>query len=367
MVYRVIGLMSGSSLDGLDIVFTELEETRGTWRYNILAADCYAYDDAWQQQLTYAKNRSAQDYFLLHAAYSKYLAACVNRFIEENGLHHRVQLIASHGHTVFHDPANGVTTQLGCGATLAALTGINVVSDLRITDVALGGQGAPIVPMGEKLLFPSFDFYLNIGGIANLSFQQQHNFIAFDVCPANRVLNMLAQQEEKNYDEDGRLASTGEVNISLFEKLNALVYYKQPMPKSLSNNFGTDIVFPLIKSFELNTADALSTYTEHIASQLKQSIQAIADKNQLLSAPHKLLVTGGGAFNKFLIEKIKENVASLNIEVIVGENNIVQYKEALVMALLGILRWREENTVLASVTGASRNSIGGAVWMGQEA
>src|SRR6478609_1196378 len=226
MVYRVIGLMSGSSLDGLDMVFTELEENRGAWTYAIKAAACYAYDDEWKEKLQQAKNLSAADYFLLQAEYGKYLSAQVNKFIEENELYHQVQLIALHGHTVFHEPAQGVTTQLGCGATMAALTGVNVVSDLRIMDVALGGQGAPIVPMGEKLLFPGFDFYLNIGGIANISFQQEKGFIAFDICPANRVLNMLAQQEGKEFDENGDIAESGQLVISLFDQLNALDYYK---------------------------------------------------------------------------------------------------------------------------------------------
>lgn len=158
MVYRTIGLMSGSSLDGLDIVFAELEESRGVWSFNIKAAACYEYNNDWEQQLATAKNLNAHEYFLLHAAYGKYLAACVNKFIDEHDLHHQIQLIASHGHTVFHEPDHGVTTQLGCGATLAALTGINVVNDLRTMDVALGGQGAPIVPMGEKLLFPGMIF-----------------------------------------------------------------------------------------------------------------------------------------------------------------------------------------------------------------
>lgn len=367
MIYRAIGLMSGSSLDGLDIVFAELEENRGEWKYEIKTAACYAYNDDWKQRLINAKNSTAHDYFLLHADYGKYLAEQVNIFIEENNLHHQVQLIASHGHTVFHEPKSGFTTQLGCGATLAALTGINVVSDLRIMDVALGGQGAPIVPLGEKLLFPGFDFYLNIGGIANLSFQHQKEFIAFDVCPANRVLNMLAQKEGKEFDENGAIAERGEMNMALFNALNALDYYKLLPPKSLSNNFGTDVVYPLIESLNLNTADALRTYTEHIAHQINESVQHIiidkaADKNQF-----KLLVTGGGAFNKLLVKKINENLAISNVEVIIAENNIAFYKEALIMALLGVLRWREENTVLASVTGASRSSIGGSVWIGQEA
>lgn len=367
MVYRAIGLMSGSSLDGLDIVFAELEENRGAWHFNIHAAACYEYAEEWQQKLYNAKGISANEYFLLHAAYGKYLAACVNRFIDENSLHHRVQLIASHGHTVFHDPANGVTTQLGCGATVAALTGINVVNDLRTIDVALGGEGAPIVPMGEKLLFPGFDFYLNIGGIANISFRQEKEFIAYDICPANRVLNMLAQQAGKEFDEDGNLASSGELIVPLFEKLNGLDYYRQPTPKSLSNNFGTDVVFPLIQSYNTSTVDALRTYTEHIAYQIQQAIQNIIQGNNGVQTNYKLLVTGGGAFNKMLIKKLTENLAASNIEVIIAEDNIVLYKEALIMALLGLLRWREENTVMASVTGASRSSIGGAVWIGQEA
>ncbi len=367
MIYRAIGLMSGSSLDGLDIVFTELEESRGEWKFDIKAAACYAYDHEWKKRLINAKNLYAHDYFLLHAEYGKYLAEQVNAFIAENNLYHQVQLIASHGHTVFHEPQSGFTTQLGCGATLAALTGINVVNDLRSIDVALGGQGAPIVPLGEKLLFPSFDFYLNIGGIANLSFQHEKDFIAFDVCAANRVLNMLVQKEGKEFDEGGAIAERGEVNNALFNAINELDYYKMLPPKSLSNNFGTDVVYSLIESFDLNNSDALRTYTEHVAHQISESVQQIiidkaAGKNQF-----RLLVTGGGAFNSFLVKKLNENLAISNVEVIIAEDNIVLYKEALIMALLGVLRWREENTVLASVTGASRSSIGGAVWIGQEA
>ncbi|MEP6465069.1 MAG: anhydro-N-acetylmuramic acid kinase [Parafilimonas sp.] len=365
MFYSVIGLMSGSSLDGLDIVFTELEENRNEWNYNIKAAACSTYNHEWKIKLANAKNLNAHDYFLLHTAYGKFLAENVNRFIEENNLHHQVQLITSHGHTVFHEPKLGFTTQLGCGATLAALTGINVVNDLRIMDVALGGQGAPIVPVGEKLLFPKFDFYLNIGGIANISFQIERNFIAFDVCPANSILNMLAQETGKDFDEDGNIAASGEIIQPLMNKLNALNYYALPSPKSLSNNFGTEIIYPLIKSFGINNNDALRTFVEHIAYQTKQSIQYLITHNTRTA--YKLLITGGGAFHKFLIERLKSNLEIFNVDVVIAENNIVLYKEALIMALLGVLRWREENTVMASVTGASRSSIGGAVWIGQEA
>lgn len=367
MVYRAIGLMSGSSLDGLDIVFAELVESRGVWTYDIQAAACYSYSDEWKQKLISAKQLAAYEYCSLHVEYGRYLSSQVNRFIEENELYHQVQLISLHGHTVFHEPANGITTQLGCGATLSALTGINVVSDLRIIDVALGGQGAPIVPLGEKLLFPGFDFYLNIGGIANLSFHNDNAIVAFDVCPANRVLNMLAQMEGEEYDKDGGIAARGELIQPLFDALNQLDYYKQPAPKSLSNSFGIDTVFPLITNYAAATDDALNTYSAHIAHQVQQAIEDLIIREASGNSNLKLLVTGGGAFNNYLIKKINENLAISNVEVIIAEDKIVLYKEALIMALLGVLRWREENTVLASVTGALRNSIGGAVWIGQEA
>jgi anhydro-N-acetylmuramic acid kinase len=358
--------MSGSSLDGLDIVFVELEESRGTWSYTIKSADCYAYNEVWQQRLSNSKKLNAYDYMVLHTAYGKFLGESVNRFVEEHNLHHRVQLIVSHGHTVFHAPELNMTAQLGDGATIAAITGINVVSDLRAVDVALGGQGAPIVPIGEKLLLPGFNLYLNIGGIANLSLQSEEEFIAFDVCPANRILNMLALREGKEFDEDGQLAKDGSIHKELLDKLNGLEYYHQRYPKSLSNDFGTDVVYPVIESVNINIKDALRTYTEHIAFQISLSIQDIVNRKQE-TVNRKLLVTGGGAFNNFLIERLKENINGLHIEIIIPEDNLIKYKEALIMAMLGVLRWREENTVINSVTGAIRSSIGGAVWIGQEA
>lgn len=356
--------MSGSSLDGLDIVFAELEESRGKWSYAIQAADCYAYAPEWEQKLRTAVQLPAYDYLLLHSAYGRYIGESVNRFIDQHNLYHRVQLIASHGHTSFHVPRLGTTAQLGDGATIAAVTGINVVSDLRAMDVALQGQGAPIVPVGEKLLLPQHRFFLNLGGIANISYNQDH-YQAFDVCAANRVLNMLAQQQGHAYDAGGNMAASGKINTALLTQLNGLDYYQQPFPKSLANDFGTDTIFPLIQSYQLPVADALRTYTEHIVQQVAYAV------NQLQSAPDaagsSLLVTGGGAFNSFLVKRLREALQPFHVEVVVPENELVQYKEALVMALLGILRWREENTVLASVTGATRSSIGGAVWIGQEA
>lgn len=365
MLYRVIGIMSGSSLDGLDTAFVELEETGGKWSYEIKSASCKPYNSEWLEKLQKATTLSAYDYLVLHSAYGKYIGEAINEFINNNDLHHKVQLIASHGHTTFHAPDLGMTAQLGDGAAIAATTQINVVSDLRAMDVAFGGQGAPIVPIGEKLLLSDYALCLNLGGIANLSFKSDAGYIAFDVCAANRVMNMLAQLQGKEYDEDGAIAASGKVDTALLMKLNALTYYEKPCPKSLSNSFGTDEVFPFVQSFSLSIADKLRTYAEHVVVQIRNAVTLISEKSKIEN--RKLLVTGGGAFNTFLITRLKEVLNDMNIEVIVPDAMLVSYKEALVMALIGVLRWREEYNVLHTVTGAKRSSIGGAVWIGQEA
>ena len=369
MVYRVIGLMSGSSLDGLRYCFVEFNEQRGEWSFEILAAHVILTIYEWSDRLKNAINLNALDYQLLHTDYGHYLGSEVNRFIKDHDLEYKVALIASHGHTTFHLPGKKMTAQLGDGAAIAAETGLPVVSDLRALDVAFGGQGAPIVPIGEKLLFKDYSLFLNIGGIANISFNLPDQYIAFDVCPANRVLNMIAQELGKEYDDGGNMAGTGKVNDELLQKFNGFSYYQQPYPKSLANSFGTDEIYPMIKSYNLAPADALATYAIHISQQIRASIIMAVSKNNLKleTLNLKLLVTGGGALNTFLISQIQNELRPFNIEVVVPEPNIVNYKEALVMAFIGVLRWRQEYNVISTVTGASRNSIGGALWIGQEA
>ena len=366
MLYRAIGLMSGSSLDGLDIVFTELQEHGGSWSFEIQAADCYPYTNEWKQQLQHAVTLNALDYQLLHTAYGHFLGSEVNRFIDTKNLHYKVGLLASHGHTTFHLPAQKMTAQLGDGAAIAAETRLPVISDLRALDVAFGGQGAPIVPIGEKLLFPDYQLFLNLGGIANISLRTEDNYIAFDVCPANRVMNLIASESGKEYDEEGQMARSGNLHFGLLKQLNELDYYSQSYPKSLANSFGTELVYPIIQSFGLNQQDALRTYSEHIVQQIVRSI-SMTDSVTGPAESRKMLVTGGGAFNTYLIERLKEELQAHNIEVVVPDALIVQYKEALIMALIGVLRWRQEYNVLSSVTGAEHDSIGGAVWIGQEA
>jgi len=368
MVYRAIGLMSGSSLDGLDIAFVEFQESGGKWSYEMLKADCYAYDDEWIQRLKNATNLSALEYQVLHVEYGHLTGKLVNRFIEENRLNYQVALVASHGHTSFHLPAKKMTAQLGDGAAIAAETGLPVVTDLRALDVAFGGQGAPIVPIGEKMLWSEYDYFLNIGGIANLSKSGEPPLGGWglDICPANRVLNMLANEAGKNYDDGGEMAASGSINSALLEKLNQLDYYKQSYPKSLANDFGTDTVYPMIRDAGCRMQDALRTYVEHVAVQIKNAITNLKNQ-QPATSNQQLLATGGGVFNSFLMNRIANHLKEQGIEVIIPDVNLVNYKEALIMAFIGVLRWRQENNVLSSVTGAARDSIGGALWTGQEA
>jgi anhydro-N-acetylmuramic acid kinase len=361
MIYRAIGVMSGSSLDGMDIVFAEFQEQAGQWTYEIIAADCYSYDAAWQNNLKEAILLPAMDYQLLHTSYGKYTGEQLNHFIEKNGLQYKVALIASHGHTSFHLPTQGLTAQLGDGAAIAAQTNLPVVSDLRAMDVAFGGQGAPIVPVGEKFLLPEHKIFLNIGGIANISFHGDP-FIAFDVCPANRVLNMIANETGEDYDKDGIIARQGDINDELLGQLNDLKYYAAPPPKSLSNDFGINTVFSMLMDSSSSQADIMRTYVEHIAMQVAAAFQFY--KNPEAAS---MLVTGGGALNIFLVERLKAVLEKQGITIIVPDEKLVKFKEALIMAFLGVRRWREEYTVASSITGASRNSIGGALWNGHEA
>jgi anhydro-N-acetylmuramic acid kinase len=364
MIYRAIGLMSGSSVDGLDIAFVTFTEIGGKWTFEVDATDCVPFNNTLHNRLIGANTLSAFEYQLLDVNFGQFIAESVNTFIAANRLEHQVQLIASHGHTVFHSPSNHITAQLGNGATIAALTQLPVVSDLRIMDIAFGGQGAPIVAIGDKLLFNGYDFYLNIGGIANISFTNNNALIAYDICAANRVLNLLANQVQQSYDDEGKMAAAGAVNQTLLLALNELAYYKKSYPKSLDNSFGVNEVFPLISSFNLSINDALCTYVEHICTMIFNSMQASL---QAVYEPKQMLVTGGGAFNSYLIQQLTNKLMPLNVAVIVPSKTIVESKEAIVMAFIGVLRWREEANVLHTVTGASRNSIGGALWLGTEA
>lgn len=347
--------MSGSSLDGLDIVYTQLTEISGKWSYEIHNADCIPYDADWKTKLSNAHTFSVPDFLKLHTAYGHYLGKQIINFIHSHQLLHKVHFIASHGHTVWHEPDNKTTSQIGDGAAIAVIAGLPVITDLRNVDIALGGQGAPIVPICDQYLLSEYDYCLNIGGIANVTVNGD-NPVAFDICPANQLLDFYARKLGKEYDEYGTVAASGKLADDVLKKINDLSFYKKQHPKSLHNGFVTQEVLPYFESIK-NIEDCLHTGVIHIAQQIASSL-ALFDT----TSHKKVLVTGGGAFNKFLIKKINEFTNDL-IEVIVPDDKLINYKEALAMALIGTLRWREEENVLSSVTGALRNSVGGAIWL----
>lgn len=352
--------MSGSSLDGLDIAHVQLEEVRGQWSFSILHADCIPYSGKWITALQQATSLPAIDFVKLHTAYGRYLGEMVNEFTARHDLVHQVHFIASHGHTVFHEPAHRTTCQIGDGAPIAAIAGLPVINDLRAMDVALGGQGAPIVPIGDKLLFGGYDYLLNIGGIANVTIQGgDSGALAFDICPANQVLNLLAEREGKKMDEDGAMAASGKLLPDMLEQCEAAEYYRLTPPKSLSNESARNMVQPILSNQVYATNDLLHTATIHIATQIAE----VVAQHKIDKGESTMLITGGGAFNSFLVATLQQQLAPLGITIVIPDTTVVMYKEALVMALIGALRWREEVNVLSSVTGASRDSVGGALWL----
>ena len=353
--------MSGSSMDGLDIAYCTFEEIGGKWSFTINKTECVEFEPSWKNRLHEVASLNGRELLLTHSAFGHWMGNSILDFIERNDLHHKVHLIASHGHTVFHDPEHKMTFQMGDGAAIAGITKLPVVSDLRNMDIALGGQGAPIVPIGEKLLWNDFTFFLNLGGICNVTISQAEQHLAFDICPANRVLNLLSADLGKSFDKDGEEASKGTLCAALLEELDGQNYYKQSPPKSLSNEFGTEQLYDRIREYEISTEDKLHTLCIHIAQQLRLALQPFAPAETA-----KMLVTGGGAFNSFLLSCIRKELETLRIEVVIPEEELIGYKEAMIMGLIGVLRWREEINVLSSVTGSSRSSVGGALWMGQD-
>ena len=341
--------MSGTSLDGLDIAFCEFSRDDNLWMHKIQCAETIPYPVEWKKSLSNLENGSALDFVTTDVEYGHYLGRLARDFIAKNNLF--PDFIASHGHTIFHQPDRRITSQIGRGSAIAAETGLPVVCDFRSVDVALGGQGAPLVPVGDTLLFNEFDFCLNIGGFANISFQTADTRIAYDVCPANIVMNQLALQAGFEYDPCGMLAASGTVNLQLLQTLNALPYYSLDFPKSLGKEWAVQNIFPLLKTSSQSVNDLLATFCEHIAMQVAAAGGANKDR--------KLLITGGGAFNDCLIRRIRHHAAP---EIMIPDKLTVNFKEALIFAFLGVLRWRNEINCLKSVTGAVKDSSAGAIY-----
>ncbi|MDR6459709.1 anhydro-N-acetylmuramic acid kinase [Chryseobacterium vietnamense] len=341
-----IGLMSGTSLDGLDICLAEFEK-QDTWTFQILKAKTVTYSEDWETQLRNSIHLSSEDLLELHSEYGFYLGQQVKKFIHEHRLEN-IDLIASHGHTVFHQPKRKFTLQIGDGKAIKLETGLPVIYDFRSQDVLMKGNGAPLVPIGDELLFSSYSACLNLGGFSNISLRSEGKRIAFDIAPVNIVLNYLAQQLHKSFDENGALAAKGKTDETLLNQLNVLDFYHISHPKSLGIEWCHQHIFPLLENIE--TLDALATFTEHAAQQIANVINQYSIKD--------ILITGGGAYNTFLIEKIR---AKTKAEVIIPEKEIINYKEALIFAFMGVLKMNNEINVLSSATGSTEDHCSGVI------
>jgi len=347
--YKTIGVMSGTSLDGIDLVLASFFK-KEQWEFKIHKAITIDYPEAWRVKLknliTYSKEKLNEiDHF-----YALYLAECIQKFMTENNCTN-VDLVSSHGHTALHQPEKSITYQIGNLPVLAKILNKTVVCDFRVQDVALGGEGAPLVPIGDELLFSKYDYCLNLGGFSNVSFQENNNRTAFDICPVNIVLNHYVSKLGFTYDNQGNISKTGNISKQLLEELNQLEFYHLTPPKSLGLEWVQKNVIPIIDQYQLEIKDILKTYVEHIAIQISKVIH---QENS------KTLVTGGGAHHFFLIERIN---AHSNSEMILPTKQIIDYKEALIFGFLGVLKIRNENNCLSQVTGAAYNHSSGRVFL----
>lgn len=360
-IYNVLGLMSGSSLDGLDLAFCEFclqENAIVSWR--LVTGETLAFTEQWQNRLRNLPEQSAFTFAQTDTYFGLYMGELVKQFLIKNRL--RPDFIASHGHTVFHHPERRMTVQIGSGAALAGFTGYPVVSDFRSQDVAQGGEGAPIAPIADKLLFDGYDFYLNLGGIANISANAKGKYIAFDIGGANQILNALANERAMPYDRGGAIAAKGQLQTALKETVDAIPYFGFSYPKTLDNRWVMREIAPFYQDQTIDLEDRLHTACVQLAGQVQRAIQQIITKENLQSTNHRMLVTGGGAFNTFLVQSIQK--ACPNIELIVPDPMIVAFKEAILMALMGIRRVSNQNNCLKTATGAKRDMVSGAIYQG---
>jgi anhydro-N-acetylmuramic acid kinase len=351
--YSLIGLMSGTSGDGLDLAYIQFEHLTD-WSFEIVQAKTVPFPADLGSKLSRAHSLSGLELSQLDVDFGKWMGIQVKNFCREFQL--KPLAVASHGHTVFHQPAKGLSLQIGNGWALHEASGERIINDFRMLDVQLGGQGAPLVPIGDRLLFPQVDFCINLGGIANISMEKDATRIAFDCCPFNLLLNAEANKLGKPYDAAGEIARSGEINLPLFEALNQLPFYAVNTAKSLGREEIEDDYLPMLQKFGLSPADSLSTLVEHYAFQIASVIRAFAKKETPL-----ILITGGGAYNTYFTERL-DHYLEKKWQQFDAHPELIEFKEALVFAFLGTLRLRGESNCLASVTGASRDSCGGTIY-----
>lgn len=344
--HTALGVMSGSSLDGVDLALCSFAENDGRWSYQIDKAETIPYSAEWKHLLSKMPLAKAEDLAKNDILYGKYLGTLCFDFLKRH--HLSAELIASHGHTIFHNPEENFTFQLGNGQALATVSGIKTICDFRIKNVLSGGQGAPLVPIGDEMLFRDMDYCLNIGGISNISFQEESERIAFDICPANQLLNYLSLLKGFEFDKNGKLAGKGKLISALFDEMNSNAYYQRQIPKSLGNEYVRDTFIKLFGKYHAPVEDLLFTSVKHIAFQIGNIFKG--KQNQ------KVLVTGGGAHNTFLVDNLKRKTPQ---EFIIPEKELVDFKEALIFAFMGVLKHLGSINCLASYTGAKSDlSVG---------
>lgn len=369
--YHSIGLMSGSSLDGLDIAYCTFRVSQDDPKqspkveWQLVHAETVPFSEQWVARLYHLPKQDALSFSKTHTYFGHYMGELVNAFIQKNYID--PDFIASHGHTVFHYPDQRMTMQIGDGAALAAVTGFPVINNFRTQDIAINGEGTPLAPIADKLLFEGYDFYMNIGGIANITCNANGKFIAFDTAPANQVLNALALQLGFDFDKDGAIAAKATMDQELFGAMQEIDYFTLPYPKSLDNSWIQQSFLPTLMQDEASSEDKLRTYTDFIAYQTAQSIEQIILTEKIKKSTFKLFITGGGALNTFLINSIQKYCnEKQTVEIIIPERNIIEFKEAVLMALMGVLRVENIPNCMQSVTGAKRDTIGGAIFQGSK-
>lgn len=348
--YNVIGVMSGTSLDGVDLAHIHFSVFDNKWSFEILETETVPYDSDWLAKLKTAVDFSDSELKKLNEDYTILLAHIIKGFIEKHQLQN-LDAVCSHGHTILHQPKKGFTLQIGNLPEIAKILNQTVVCDFRVQDVELGGQGAPLVPIGDRILFADYDYCLNLGGFSNVSFEQDGKRIAFDISPVNTVLNFYANQLGLDYDDKGSISKSGKINTDLLNELNTLEYYKKPFPKSLGFEYVKGSILPLMESFDIPIEDKMFSFTDHIAFQTSV---------ELPKKQGKLLATGGGAYNDFLMERLRHWLPEM--EIIIPDAKILEFKEALIFALLGVLKLRNEINVLCSVTGAKHDHSSGVIF-----
>ncbi|MCF6365519.1 MAG: anhydro-N-acetylmuramic acid kinase [Bacteroidales bacterium] len=346
----ILGVMSGTSLDGLDFALCKFQKDKDAYSFSLLKTGFVSYEKEIKTSLSNAQNLNAFDFIKLHKQYGKYIGKKINTFLKNEI---KPDFIASHGHTIFHKPNENITFQIGDAAFIVAETDISVISDFRNLDTALKGQGAPLVPVGDKYLFHKYDFCINLGGFANASYDNKKGErIAFDICPINFIINSLVKSFGKEFDKDGKIGKTGSINIKLLEDLNNIPFYFQKAPKSLGREYAEKYFYPLLANFNIPDEDKIRTFYRHIAVQIAKVINT---KNN-----SEILITGGGAHNKFLISEIESEIHQ---KVIIPDKETIDFKEAIIFAFLGYLRINKSVNALKFVTGAIKDNIGGSIFI----